>query len=158
MTTVSEMEAPSIAQQVADLEAGFSMPVIAEKYAYDAGFMRGRLSFYEDQDAEMSKQMEGAKEAAEAYESIAKREIRGFSAFDQLRIGVCPHLGGVSILAILPESFVERLTEFRSVARAIEAVFWDRGFDFSIMTMATDTPDQPTVVADYPIFRTPGDA
>lgn len=67
MTTVSEMEAPSIAQQVADLEAGFSMSVIAEKYAYDAGFMRGRLSFYEDQDAEMSKQMEGAKEAAEAY-------------------------------------------------------------------------------------------
>lgn len=155
MTTVSEMEAPSIAQQIADIERD----VNEIAFAYASGFLHGQQKSFETRSAKIRKNLSVAKEAAEAYEGLAKARFGGFEGFSQLRIGQHPEWGDMSIMSILPESRVDLLADLQDLSREIEAHYLEsKSVALSFITMACDKPDQHMLASDFPLVRVPCDA
>jgi len=84
------------------------------------------------------------------YESLAKQKIPGFSGFDQIRFGFPTwHWGEFSLLAMVPGSYVERLSEFRAIARTIEQESAKLGEELFIITMVSEGACLDTIKYDY---------
>lgn len=154
MSTVAEA-IPSIARQIADME----MSVNSNAFAYSVGFLHGQQKSFEAQTAEVRRNFEIAKEAADAYEGLAKVRFPGFGGFVQLRIGLMPEWGDMSIMSILSEADVELLSGLQDLSREIEAHFLEtKSVILSFLTMACDHPDDHLLASDFPLFRVPNDA
>ena len=145
-------------ESVQELEQIANQGSTHEKFVFDLGVRHGRQLAISEMSEDFREKLSKTQEAAIAFQKLVSAKISDFESFRDLRAGY-QMAEGYQVLALLPEVWTPRLSEFRQYARNVETFYWEKHeIEISILTMASDSPDKEKISRAFPTYFSPENA